>query len=127
MSSIEPGTIITCPRKRHKIGVTREPLKSGDPLRFSALDFEPGQERIQGERFRCRIDGSVYFQGGSMHTDQGWLPRVPHLDPVPPKKDFSEKRDRKLGKEEEKQAKRLAKFKKDKKDKENQGNNSNQP
>jgi hypothetical protein len=117
MSSIPSGTMITCSRKGHPIGRTKSPLKSGDPLRLSAIEMVLGQERIQGEQMHCKICGSSYYQDGKIHTDQDWMPGPPRIEPVRPKKDFSEKRDRKLGKEEAKQAECLEKFKKDKKDK----------
>jgi hypothetical protein len=117
MISIPSGTKVTCSRKGHPIGLTFEPLKAGDPLRFSALVMVPGQERIQGEHPKCKIDGSVYFLDGKIHTDQGWMPGDPRMDPVKQKKDFSEKRDRNQGKSEAAHAKNLAKHRKDKKEK----------
>ena len=125
MTTILKDTKIVCSRKHHPIGLTMANLKGGDPLKLSAIWFAIGQNRIQGEEPNCKICGSPYFLAGQVHTDQGWRPNEPKMDPVKQKKDFSLKRDRKLGKEEEKAAKALAKFQKDKKDK--QDNHPNHP
>ena len=83
MANILPkGTEVRCPRKRHLIGVTNRQLNSGDQLRFTYVDFEPGQERIAGEHPECKLCSSRYFVQGKMHTSEGWKPSDPTLEPV---------------------------------------------
>jgi len=89
-------------------------------LKLSAVDLALGQERIQGEPMTCKICGSTYFLDGKIHTDQGWLPGDPRMEPVKKVKDFSIRRPLVQGKSEAKQAEALKahrKAKKDRKDK----------
>jgi hypothetical protein len=73
-------TAITCPRKGHKIAVINRDIRSGDARNFSQLEFEPGQERIAGEKMICKICQSLYFNQGSIHTENGWWPKDPQFE-----------------------------------------------
>ncbi len=76
------GTQILCPRKRHLIGVTSENYTDSDTLRFSIINFEPGQSRIAGEPMKCKLCDSAYFVQNKLHTRSGWMPTDPFLEPV---------------------------------------------
>lgn len=83
MTAILPkGTVITCPRKRHRIAVANRDIQSG-MIRINDFDFEEGQERIAGEPTKCRICKSEYITQGVAHTTEGWKPHDPQLEPVP--------------------------------------------
>jgi hypothetical protein len=73
-------TAITCPRKGHKIAVTKRDIRSGDPVNISQFEFESGQERIAGEQIKCKICHSSYFNQGSIHTENGWWPKDPQFE-----------------------------------------------
>ena len=77
------GTEITCPRKNHLVGTLIKDLNSGELLRLSTVTFEPGQEKVQGEKCSCAICNSLYFVDGMIHTSDGWKPNDPQLEPVP--------------------------------------------
>jgi hypothetical protein len=134
MELIPQGTIVICSRKHHHIGAMTEPLKSGDPLKLSALNFNVGQDRIQGDRPNCAICGSPYWIDGKVHTLQGWLPSEPVMEPVKPHKVFVKgqvKARARQDTEEKKQEKRLKKVrdkkKKDKKDREDKKDKKDKP
>jgi hypothetical protein len=73
-------TAITCPRKGHKIAVTKRDIQSGSLISISPFEFEPDQNRIAGEKMICKICQSLYFKQGSIHTDNGWWPRDPTFE-----------------------------------------------
>lgn len=85
---IKKGTVITCPRKGHQIAVANRDIQSGDLVKLSDFDFESGQERVAGERMRCKHElpgddrgcRSNYFVQGCIHTSEGWKPRDPILE-----------------------------------------------
>lgn len=80
--SLQKGTKILCPRKRHKIGVLSRTLNAGEILMAARIDFEPGQECIAGEPMACKICSSPYYVQRRLHTDSGWQPSEPSLEPV---------------------------------------------
>ena len=80
---LEKGTIITCPRKGHKIAVVKQDIISGQALNIKLFDFEPGQERLAGETPKCKMCSSQYFVQGKIHTDDGWKPNDPILETPP--------------------------------------------
>lgn len=83
MANILPrGTPIRCPRKRHLIGYLNRDFKADAVPRFNFIDFEIGQERIAGEAATCKICGSQYFVQNKTHTQEGWKPSDPQLEPV---------------------------------------------
>ncbi len=84
---MEKGTVITCPRKGHKIAMAKRDIQSSDPIRWSDFDFESGQEPDPRMRMRCAIllAGDVecrsnYFVQGCIHTSDGWKPKDPKLE-----------------------------------------------
>ena len=80
---LNKGTQITCPRKGHAIGTLNRELISGGIVGLGIIDFEPGQERIAGERAICKLCGSMYFLQGMIHTIDGWSPNDPVLETPP--------------------------------------------
>jgi hypothetical protein len=116
---IPKNTLLTCRRKNHPIGVLSKPIQSGIPLALALINFESGQERRQGEPFRCTICDSLYSKDGMIHSHGQWIPEDPHLEPVKKKpKDFKPtKLKLKPPTKEEKQKKVLEKVRKDKKPK----------
>lgn len=117
MTMFPKHSLIVCPRKNHAIGYTAEALKASDPLKFSAVRFSADQYRIQGEPYKCKKCGSVYFLDGKLHTVEGWLPGDPVIEPVKKHRTFSARRPLCQGKAEAKQAECLKEHRKDKKDK----------
>ena len=121
MEYIDKHTSIICPRRFHAIGVLTEQIKAGDPLKFASINFESGQDRIQGEKPKCKMCGSSYQIDGKVHTSTGWQPSDPKMEPV--KKKPREMKATKLkldpNRKEAKQAEKLEKHrdKKPKKDK----------
>ncbi|MCK4703933.1 MAG: hypothetical protein KAT90_00505 [Gammaproteobacteria bacterium] len=77
------GTEIRCPRKRHLIGVASTDLHGSGSFRFQFINFEQGQERIAGEQAKCKLCNSAYIAQDKIHTDGGWFPSDPKLEPVP--------------------------------------------
>ena len=116
---IPKNTLITCRRKNHPIGVLSKPIQSGIPLALALVNFEAGQERIQGEPFRCTICDSLYAKDGMIHSHAVWIPADPHLEPVKkkPKKFKATKLKLHPPTKEDKQKKNLEKVRKDKKPK----------
>jgi len=80
--SLQKGTKIRCPRKRHLIGTLSRTLNAGEPLNVSRIEFEPGQERAAGETMTCKICSSLYYVQGKLYTEDGWQPSDPNLEPV---------------------------------------------
>lgn len=81
MTEILPkGTKITCPRKGHMIAVAAQNLKSGTVMKFADLDFEDGQEVLQGSNPVCNICGSAFIVQNKIHTSDGWMPEDPILE-----------------------------------------------
>jgi len=80
--SLQKGTEIRCPRKRHLIGKLSRTLNADEPVNVSRIVFERGQERIAGETMKCKICDSVYFLQGKIYTQDGWQPNEPSLEPV---------------------------------------------
>ena len=117
MDMIPKGTIVSCSRKGHHIGALKLPLKSGDPLKLSAINFNMGQARVQGEEFRCKMCNGAYALDGMVHTINGWLPADPVIEGAKPLKEFKRGQIKKRAKPdtvEKRQAKALKKFRKDK-------------
>jgi hypothetical protein len=127
MKSIPLGTQVICSRKLHPIGVTTEAQPVNIPLQLRVMDFEAGQERVQGEPFFCRICGSTYFHAGKVHTTEGWLPEDPAFQPVKAKdREMKAKKfDHAKGRLEDKDEARLKKARKDKPEK--KPDNPNKP
>jgi hypothetical protein len=121
------NTLLVCPRKLHRIGVTNDAVQTNIPLSLRQLDFEAGQERVQGEPFKCRICGSPYYHGGKVHTENGWSPDDPQIQPVKEKdREMKAKKfDHAKGRPEDKDAARLKKARKDKPEK--KPDNPNKP
>jgi len=80
--SLQKGTEIRCPRKRHIIGTLSRTLNAGEPLNVSRIEFAPGQERVAGEVMSCKICSSLYYVQSKLYTDSGWQPSEPSLEPV---------------------------------------------
>lgn len=79
---LKAGTNIRCSRKRHNIGVTVSDVDVNGAIMFSSIIFAPGQERIAGEPYRCKICDSLYVMQGKVHTSDGWFPAAPLIEPV---------------------------------------------
>ena len=79
---IKKGTIIYCPRKKHKIGVFNTDVLAVAPISVKTVDFEPGQSCVAGEKIQCKLCGSQYIVGNAVFTENGWLPNEPDLEPV---------------------------------------------
>ena len=80
--TLQKGTEIRCPRKRHLIGKLNRALNEGEIFMPARVDFEPGQERVAGEPSACKICGSLYYVQNKLYTDSGWQPNEPNLEPV---------------------------------------------
>jgi hypothetical protein len=81
------GAVLTCPQCHARIGVLRLPLYQEHTFGLDAIRFETGQEPANNQA-ACRKCGATYAEkdellssGGEItmliHTDQGWLPRLP--------------------------------------------------
>lgn len=81
-NTLQKGTQILCPRKRHLIGTISRKVNAGEPLNVSRIEFAPGQERIAGEVMSCKICSSLYYVQNKLYTDEGWQPNEPNLEPV---------------------------------------------
>lgn len=77
---IPKNTQIICSRKGHLIGVLNTDMPDGP--RVSMIDFNPGQERVAGEKMQCKLCGAPYFLHGKIFTADGWKPDEPKLEPV---------------------------------------------
>lgn len=83
--TLEIGTTILCSRKRHKIATVIRPVTTaGAFLSTNDVEFEPGQERVPGEKMECTICNSPYIKQNKIFTDKGWFPDDPRLEPVSP-------------------------------------------
>ena len=117
MDTLPKGTIVTCSRKHHHIGALVLPVKEGDPLKLSALNFTMGQERIQGEPPICKICNGPYALDGMVHTISGWIPADPVIEGAKKPLKFNKGQIKKRSNPktiEKDQAKALKKFRKDK-------------
>ena len=79
---IPKGTKIICPRKGHAVATTLNDVPPTGPVRMKDFEFEPGQERVAGEKMQCKLCGAPYFLHGKIFTVDGWKPDEPLLEPV---------------------------------------------
>ncbi len=69
------GTKIVCPNCKDWIAVTATEILSGMAIHEGLFTFvQPGQRT--GTPVVCRKCSTSYFDGGRIHTEKGWVPRV---------------------------------------------------
>jgi len=70
------GTKVECPNK-HRIGVITGQVLNYGYTAIEALNYQRGQDRVQGEPMFCKICGepwgSIDRVGVNLHTKDGWI------------------------------------------------------
>lgn len=81
---LNAGAVVIC-TKRHRIGFLSRDLAVGEPVLPKVITYDLGQERIAGEALVCAECGNPYFLNGNLHTEDGWFPGTPYIEPVKPR------------------------------------------